>query len=86
MPFRAPLTNHHADATPCPAAHRHTSSGKPLRADCPGRAYTQAVCSCGEWEMTGRAKGYVNECRRRHLADHAERPKVLRDLPGLDAS
>ncbi|MFJ5938580.1 hypothetical protein [Streptomyces sp. NPDC093071] len=85
MAFRAPLTHHHADDTICPAGHKHTSSGKPLHPDCPGRAYTKAVCSCGGWEMKARGKGYVNECRRRHLADHDEGPKVLRDLLRLDA-
>lgn len=34
MPFRAPLTNHHADRTLCPKEHKHTSSGKPLHPDC----------------------------------------------------
>ncbi|NBE56024.1 hypothetical protein [Streptomyces boluensis] len=38
------------------------------------------------WEMKDRGKGYVNECRLRHLADHTEGPKVLRNLPRLDAS
>ncbi|AEN10815.1 MULTISPECIES: hypothetical protein [unclassified Streptomyces] len=84
MAFRAPLTHHHTDDTLCPADHKHTSSGKPLAADCPGRSYTKAVCSCG-WELKDRGKGYVNECRRRHLADHAKGPEVLRDLLRLDA-
>ncbi|MGW1104280.1 hypothetical protein [Streptomyces sp. NPDC002540] len=79
---RSPTT---APTALCPAGHKHTSSGKPLHADCPGRTYTQAVCSCGNWEMKQRGKGYVNECCRRHLADHAEGPKVLRDLLPLDA-
>ncbi|WP_371626568.1 hypothetical protein OG245_30505 [Streptomyces sp. NBC_01116] len=83
MSFRAPLTNHHADDTLCPADHKHTSSGKPLHPDCPGRAYTKAVCSCGDWEKKDCGKGYVNECRRRHLADRAREPKVLRDPPRL---
>ncbi|WP_395365182.1 hypothetical protein ACHGLA_30700 [Streptomyces sp. YH02] len=85
VPFHAPLTNHHADGTLCPADHKHTSSGKPLHADCPGRSYTQAVCSCGDWEMKQRGKGYVNECRKRNLAGHAQGPKALRDLLRLDA-
>ncbi|MEU9856150.1 hypothetical protein [Streptomyces sp. NPDC047974] len=85
MAFRAPLTNHHADGTLCPADHRHTSSGKPLHDDCSGHAYTQAVCSCG-WKMRQPGKGYVAECRKRHLAGHAQGPKVLRDLLRLDAS
>ncbi|MBX9426423.1 hypothetical protein [Streptomyces lateritius] len=85
MSFHALLTNHHADGTLCPADHKHTSSGKPLHTDCPGRSYTQAVCSCGDWEMKQRGKGYVNECRKRHLAGHAQGPKVLRDLLRLDA-
>jgi hypothetical protein len=90
--FRAPLTNHHADGTLCPAEHRHTSSGKPLHPDCPGRAYSRAVCSCRQWQMQESGKGYVNESRRRHLATHRapepdpspEGPKVLRDLLRLD--
>ncbi|MGW0854535.1 hypothetical protein [Streptomyces sp. NPDC002690] len=71
MPFRAPLTNHHADGTDCPASHKHSVSGKPLLPECPGRAYSQAVCSCG-WELRQSGKGYVAERRRRHLAQHAE--------------
>ncbi|MFB7950163.1 hypothetical protein ACFC6L_35250 [Kitasatospora phosalacinea] len=67
---RAPLTNHHADGTPCPPEHRHTVTGKPLRPDCPGRSYSQAVCTCGTWEFRGTGKGYVNDSRRRHLATH----------------
>ena len=86
MTFRAPLTNHHADGTDCPAEHKHTSSGKPLHPGCPGRAYTQATCSCGGWEMKQSGKGYVNESRKRHLASHAGGPKVLRDLLRLDGS
>jgi hypothetical protein len=31
-------------------------------------------------------KGYVNENRKRHLASHAQGPKVLRDLLRLDGS
>lgn len=86
MSFRAPLTDHHADGTLCQADHKHTSSGKPLHAHCPGRAYTQAVCSCGNWQMKQDGKGYVKECRRRHLADHANGPKALRGPLRLDAS
>ncbi|MFJ2158129.1 hypothetical protein [Streptomyces sp. NPDC087856] len=86
MAHRAPLTNHHADATLCPADHKHTSSGKPFHPDCPGRADTQAICSCGDWEMREPCKGYVNECRKRHLASHNQGPKVLRDLLRLDGS
>lgn len=87
MAFRAPLTNHHADGTPCPAEHKHTSSGKPLHADCPGRAYSQAFCSCGNWEMKHPGKGYLTECRKRHLASHNnDGPAVLRELLRLDAS
>lgn len=71
MPFRAPLTNHHADGTVCPASHKHSVSGKPLLPECPGREYSQAVCSCG-WELRQSGKGYVAERRRRHLAQHAE--------------
>lgn len=85
MAFRAPLTNHQADNTLCPADHKHSVSGKPLHPDCPGRAYTQAVCSCGDWEKKDGGKGYVNECRKRHLADHAQGPKVLRTLLRRDA-
>ncbi|MEX0174450.1 hypothetical protein [Streptomyces sp. LMG1-1-1.1] len=84
MPFHAPPTNHHADGTLCPAAHKHTSSVRSLHADCPGRSYTQAVCSCGSWEMKQRGKGYANECRKRHFAGHAQKPSILRDLLRLD--
>ncbi|MEJ8653815.1 hypothetical protein WKI65_38685 [Streptomyces sp. MS1.AVA.3] len=86
MPFRAPLTNHHADRSLCPADHKHTSSGNPLHPDCPGRAYTQAICSCGEWEMKQSGKGYVNESRKRHLATHTEGPKAVRGLLRLNGS
>ncbi|MFJ6574138.1 hypothetical protein ACIQNU_42785 [Streptomyces sp. NPDC091292] len=87
MPFRAPLTNHHADGTDCPPHHKQTSSGKPLHLDCPGRAYAQAICSCGGWELKQSGKGYVNESRNRHLASHvAQGPKVRRDLHRLDGS
>jgi hypothetical protein len=84
--YRAPLTNHHADGTLCPAGHKHTSSGKPLHSDCPGRACTQAICSYGGWDMKQSGKGYVNESRKRHLASHTQGPKVLRDLLPLDGS
>ncbi|MGW3067654.1 hypothetical protein [Streptomyces monashensis] len=84
MAHRAPLTNHHADGTLCPVDHKHTSSGKPLNPDCPGRAYTQAICSCGDWEMKQSGKGYVNESLKRHLASHTQGPKVLCDLPRID--
>lgn len=67
---RAPLTNHHADGTNCPKEHKHNSSGKPLHPDCPGREYSQAICSCGRWEMKQSCKGYVLECRKRHLGTH----------------
>ena len=54
----------------------------------PGRTYTQAICSCGDWQMKNPGKGYVNESRRRHLASHpqpeATGPKALRDLLRLD--
>lgn len=89
MTFRAPLTNHHADGSDCPADHKHTSSNKPLHPDCPGRSYSKAVCSCGGWEMKGSAKGYVNESRKRHLTTHPRpesAPKILRDLLRLDAN
>jgi hypothetical protein len=86
MAYRAPLTNHHADGSLCPAEHKHTSSGRALHPDCPGRAYTQAICSCAGWEMKQSGKGYVNESRRRHLASHPKEPKVLRDLLRLDGS
>ncbi|MET7571239.1 hypothetical protein ABZT04_22450 [Streptomyces sp. NPDC005492] len=86
MAHRAPLTNHHADGSLCPADDKHTSSGKPLHPDCPGRAYTQSICLCGEWEMKQPGKGYVNESRRRHLSSHTQGPKVLRDLLRLDGS
>jgi hypothetical protein len=88
MPFRAPLTNHHADGSLCPSDHKHTSSGKPLHPDCPGRAYTHASCSCGNWQLQCPGKGYVNESRKRHLASHPQPtttgPKILRDLLRLD--
>jgi hypothetical protein len=86
MAYLAPLTNHHPDGSLCPAEHKHTSSGKALHPDCPGRAYAHAVCSCGGWEMKQSGKGYVNECRKRHVASHALGPKVLRDLLRLDGS
>ncbi len=36
--------------------------------------------------MKGPGKGYINECRKRHLATHPKpAPKVLRDLLRLDA-
>ncbi|MFE3774525.1 hypothetical protein [Streptomyces sp. NPDC059122] len=70
MSFRAPLANHHADGSDCTANHKHTSSGKPLHPECPGREFTQAICSCGDWEMRHSGKGYVNESRKRHLAQH----------------
>ncbi|MFJ6101867.1 hypothetical protein ACIQHY_12800 [Streptomyces sp. NPDC092359] len=85
MTFRALLTNHHSDGSLSPADHKHISSGKPLHADCSGRSYTQVICSCG-WEMKQRGKGYVAECRKWHLASHAQGPKALRDLLRLDAS
>ncbi|MFI8456869.1 hypothetical protein [Kitasatospora sp. NPDC085464] len=53
---RAPLTNHHSDDSLCPPDHKHTSSGKPLHPDCPGRAYSSAVCTCGSWEFKGPAR------------------------------
>ncbi|WP_035800219.1 hypothetical protein [Kitasatospora mediocidica] len=85
---RAPLTNHHPDNSVCPPEHRHTSSGKPLHPDCPGRSYSQAICTCGAWEFKGSAKGYVNESRKRHLATHTPPaptgPAVLRSLLRLD--
>ncbi|WP_441245262.1 hypothetical protein [Kitasatospora sp. McL0602] len=85
---RAPLTNHHADHSLCPPDHKHTSSGKPLHPDCPGRTYSRAVCTCGTWQFKGPGKGYVNESRRRHLTSHAPLtpggPAVLRALLRLD--
>ncbi|MFJ6622309.1 hypothetical protein ACIQOW_32605 [Kitasatospora sp. NPDC091335] len=67
---RAPRTDHHADGSVCPPAHKHTSSGKPLTEGCPGRAYSTATCTCG-WTTRNTAKGYTDETRRRHLAtDH----------------
>ena len=90
MTFRAPLTNHHADGSNCPTNHKHTSSNKPLHPGCPGRTYSQAICSCGQWRMKNTGKGYVNESRRRHLATHTEPaptgPKVLRDMLRLDSN
>lgn len=85
MDFRAPLTNHHADGALCPPEHKHTSSGKPLHPDCPGRSYTQAICSCGQWRMQQPGKGYVNESRRRHLATHqTPASPPLRDTLGFN--
>ncbi|MFJ9523469.1 hypothetical protein ACIRPK_35190 [Kitasatospora sp. NPDC101801] len=66
--FRAPRTDHHADDTACPPEHRHTTSGKPLTPGCPGRAYSKAECSCGEWSAKHAGKGYVDDARRRHLS------------------
>ncbi|GLW14523.1 hypothetical protein Stsp01_12660 [Streptomyces sp. NBRC 13847] len=86
MAFRAPLTNHHADHSLCPADHKLPSSGKQLHPDCPGRAYTQAICSCGDREMKQSGKGYVSESRKRHLAAHTEGPKAVRDLLHLNGS
>ncbi len=86
-PSRPPLTNHHADGSACTPDHRHSSSGKPLHPDCPGRSYSQAVCTCGAWEFKGSGKGYVGESRKRHLATHpaaVKGPKVLRDRLRLD--
>ncbi|GAA1403174.1 hypothetical protein GCM10009639_47540 [Kitasatospora putterlickiae] len=65
--FKAPRTDHHADGTVCPPAHKHTSSGKPLTEGCTGRAYSTATCTCG-WTTRNTAKGYTDETRRRHLA------------------
>ncbi|MCZ4122684.1 hypothetical protein [Streptomyces sp. H39-S7] len=85
---RAPLTSHHADNSTCPPEHKHTTSGKPLTQGCPGRAYAQARCSCGNWQMKDAGKGYVNESRRRHLASHPKptppEPRLLGDLLRLD--
>lgn len=82
---RAPLTSHHADGTACPPKHRHTTSGKPLDPNCPGRDHSRAVCTCGNWEMKDSGKGYVDECRKRHLAAHrdtqtSQGPAALREL------
>ncbi|WP_231607826.1 hypothetical protein [Streptacidiphilus albus] len=65
--FTAARTDHHADGTPCPPEHKHTSSGKPLVAGCPGRAYSKAACTCGTWSFRSLGKGHVDEERRRHL-------------------
>ncbi|WP_328953648.1 hypothetical protein [Kitasatospora purpeofusca] len=65
--FQAPRTDHHADDSECPPAHKHTSSGKPLVPECPGRAYSTAACTCG-WTTRSAVKTYVDETRRRHLA------------------
>ncbi|MFF2819413.1 hypothetical protein ACFVT9_28310 [Kitasatospora cineracea] len=67
---RAPLTNHHADGSTCPPAHKHTVTGKPLHPDCPGRDHSRAVCTCGDWQFQCAVKGQVLEHRRRHLATH----------------
>ncbi|MEV7925977.1 hypothetical protein [Kitasatospora sp. NPDC088779] len=66
--FRAPRTDHHADGTVCPPEHRHTTSGRPLVEGCPGRAYSKAVCTCGEWSTQAPGKGYVDGERLRHLS------------------
>ncbi|MEV7644256.1 hypothetical protein AB0O32_30460 [Streptomyces rubiginosohelvolus] len=76
MTYRAPLTNHHSDGTLCPADHKHISSGNPLHTDCPSRACTRAVCSCG-WKKDESGKGYVNECRKRHLPSHTQGQNAL---------
>ncbi|MFI9332441.1 hypothetical protein ACIGZJ_33535 [Kitasatospora sp. NPDC052868] len=85
---RAPLTNHHPDNSVCPPEHRHSSSGKPLHPGCPGRSYSQAICTCGAWEFKDSGKGYVNESRKRHLATHTppapKAPAVLRARLRLD--
>lgn len=65
--FTAPRTDHHSDGTPCPPDHRHTTSGAPLTSGCPGRAYSKAACTCGEWSIESPGKGYVDDERRRHL-------------------
>ncbi|MFJ5879873.1 hypothetical protein [Kitasatospora cineracea] len=87
---RAPLTNHHADGSPCPPEHRHTVTGKPLHPGCPGRDHSRAVCTCGDWQFQCAVKGQVVEHRRRHLATHTEprpqAPAVLRELLRLDLS
>jgi hypothetical protein len=80
----ARLVNHHADGSNCPPEHRHTTTGKPLHPDCPGRAYSSAACSCGEWQMSNLIKGYVNECRKRHLASHTESFSAARELLHFD--
>jgi hypothetical protein len=88
LTHRAPLTNHHADDSACPKEHRHTSSNKPLHPDCPGRDYSQAICTCGTWQFKNAGKGYVDEERKRHLATHTppdrQGPAVLRKLLRLD--
>ncbi|MFJ8627427.1 hypothetical protein ACIRD3_31925 [Kitasatospora sp. NPDC093550] len=66
--FRAPRTDHHADGTACSPEHRHTTSGKPLTSGCPGRAYSRAECSCGEWSIKHTGKGYVDDARRQHIS------------------
>ncbi|MEV4555726.1 hypothetical protein AB0K51_01865 [Kitasatospora sp. NPDC049285] len=90
MTYKAPLVNHHADHSICPKEHKHTVTGKPLHPACPGRAYSSATCSCGEWEFECSGKGYVNEERKRHLARHSKQtpagPKVLRDRLRLDTA
>ncbi|MDH6138527.1 hypothetical protein P3T35_000504 [Kitasatospora sp. GP30] len=65
--FIAPRTDHHGDGTPCPPEHKHTSSGRPLAEGCSGRAYSEAVCTCGGWSIKSSGKGHVDEERRRHL-------------------
>ncbi|MEV5468043.1 hypothetical protein AB0N37_20765 [Streptomyces griseoincarnatus] len=88
---RAPLIAHHKDGSECPPSHKHTTSGKPLHPDCPGRHHFESVCTCGTWKLSGGVKTYVNDARKRHLATHraadpAEGPAVPRKLLRLDAS
>lgn len=68
----APLRAHHSDRehTICPPDHRYTASGAPLTPGCPGFAYYEATCSCGEFTCRAAVKSYVNAQRKRHLATH----------------
>ncbi|MFB7947059.1 hypothetical protein ACFC6L_19325 [Kitasatospora phosalacinea] len=64
---RTTRTDHHADGSECPPAHKHPSSGKPRTEGCPGRAYSTAKCTCG-WTTRSTVKTYVDETRKRHTS------------------
>ncbi|MFF4520490.1 hypothetical protein [Streptomyces bluensis] len=89
---RAPLIAQHKDGSQCLPSHKHSTSGKPLHPDCPGRYLFESVCTCGTWKLSGGVKSYVNDERKRHLATHrtddelSQRPAALRGLPRFDAS
>ncbi len=89
--YRVPLAARHKDGSQCPPSHKHTTSGKPLHPDCPGRHRFEAVCGCGAWKLSGPIKSYIEAERKRHLATHRTTeptpgPAVLSKHLGLDAS